>query len=104
MLRALLTLMLTICLALPALAMPVQREVGQPQTAMASHCDKGGAMPGKPIDHSPQLHKGCIGCIPPIAGNAASQIAQLAPISPEPLPLSRLSGTRIQPATPPPKS
>lgn len=107
MLQRLFLIVLSLCLALPALAMPIGHgapHASHDMTASAAHdCHK----PPKPDeskgDHS-QKHE-CIGCIARYDGLADAAPSMLAA---EPLPVSRLAvqvpQTSAGPDTPPPRT
>ncbi|NCU11093.1 MAG: hypothetical protein GXC70_02850 [Sphingomonadaceae bacterium] len=107
MLQRLFLIVLSLCVALPALAMPLGHGT-QPSShdmaASAAHdCHKPAMPEGSRGDHS-QKHE-CIGCIARYDGLADAAASVLAA---EPLPVDRLAvqvpQTRAGPDTPPPRT
>ncbi len=106
MLQRLFLIVLSLCLALPALAMPLGHGAPPAQQEMAAgaahDCHKPARTDGSKGDHS-QKHE-CIGCIARYDGLADTVPAVLAT---QPLPVSRLAvqdpQTRAGPDTPPPR-
>ena len=96
--------LLTLCLALPALAQPVGQAIAQHPTAIqASHDCHHPAKPAPSHEHG-KSHE-CIGCIARYDGLASVETAELAA---EPMPslglAVQLPQTRAGPDTPPPRS
>ena len=105
MLRRLLLALLTLCLALPATAMPVSLHQ-DPAVAVTNHHQHGHEMPVQdPSHHDSTAKHECIGCIAPLAGIGQAPEPPMLIGTPRLPTLARqLLGTVLLPETPPPRN
>lgn len=103
MLRRLLTLLLILGLATPALAVSQHCEPVREEQAMAQHGHHAPA-PAAPAKSEAKGHD-CIGCIAPYSGGIA-QISEPFLFASEPRPAiaDQLSALAVRPALPPPRA
>jgi hypothetical protein len=105
MIRRLLTLLLALCLATPAMAMPLA-QISQ-RTDHAMHHDTGHGDHGdrhQPVNHDPASHQ-CVGCAALARQvTAPARTPELRGLVAERAAVRPLDGTGTPPAIPPPRA